>query len=217
MRIYSPLFKDFQLSSPFNFFLPLFFVFRLTFVAILFNLKYHPAWQIGISCFMQVINLFLMVKLKVLRIKWEYWLYLLEESLIFIVFLMVGLFLFDFSKTGLSYICYSIIIIVVLAIFTGFIVSMCELIYELKRKCKKRTFKIGPSEIAHVANEKPEATHGKYIDNQNLDISKDSYNATPNNSISNYPSTTVIGDKLTIIKKSRRELSFIYQRINHSN
>lgn len=209
---FSPLFKDFIQTGAYCYFYSLFFCLRLIFVAALYCLQNFPVWQIGIGCCIQVASVWFMAKFKVLREKWNYRLYLFEETLIFAVFFMVGLFLFDFSRQVVEKICYGIIAVVVFGVMVGITSTICGIISDIKKKCIKRKRRVNSSVVIKINNQENIEIQEKSINDKGQINFNKCISITPAGSFPELEKKTT-GVVFTNFKKIKRVQSFIHERI----
>ena len=126
---YSPLIEGFRVESKFIYFIPIFFIEKIVYVLVLFGLFSYPILQIIACAVLPGFNILLVKILGVFRDRMNEIVFLVNESLVLVVFCLASGFLIGSDEDVIGYFIIACVVVVVLTgsliCFVGLIRDFC--------------------------------------------------------------------------------------------
>jgi hypothetical protein len=133
---YSTLLEEFNTNSSIQIFYPISLLVKIIYVFTWYFLYELPIFQVAISAFIPIFNIFLVKNTKIYKEKGTEKMFIFEELTIFFVFALLGMLLINLESKYKQLIGYLIIGIIILSVFVGIFTSIIDFIKKIKNLCK---------------------------------------------------------------------------------
>jgi hypothetical protein len=164
---YSTLLEDFNKNKNIKFYYPAFFLLRILFIFNLYYISSYPLLQVVVCASMPIFNIIIVKTLNIYKKASTERLFILNEIVVLIVFVLIGLFLMELEDSKEEIIAHAVIGVVIFGFFIGILASLIKIINSIRYKCKRnqvvkkedKTNDFNPKVILKCGDKSPES-HG---------------------------------------------------------
>jgi hypothetical protein len=185
---YSPLIEEFKYDSNFMWFIPMILVERVLFVFVLYHVDYNPHAQVIICALIPCINILFVRITEIFHDKRHKRMIYFQESIIFSVISLIGLFLSDLTEKNKNIVGYFILGIVIFGISFGTVLSISISLKEAFQKCKKKKVLpkiITPDDLTPIQMQDKNFESKKFLDCKSF-MSRVPYNSNVHSPIHSF-------------------------------